>query len=232
MVGLALKVCEGQPQLSPNKPVNASGGSRVFCLPRRWPPPALPWTFAEVLICGRVRKMKSHASTPVSRFHLSRSIWLSLLMRGSVILLVLGVVVAVGLQFATTNELRSAARRIHLGDDRATVHSLLGIPHLGYGPPMRSAVTFPIVTGEMYGGPLNSMHHRLDSFVRRSFRPDASSLYIRRFSQHFREWPVLVEYTPDGHVTGMYEDGVQLLCGNPQRTHKALTSRVRTNGVE
>ena len=27
------------------KPVNASGGSRVFCLPCRWPPPGLPWTF-------------------------------------------------------------------------------------------------------------------------------------------------------------------------------------------
>ena len=43
------------------KPVNASGGSRIFCLPRRWPPPALPWTFVMPIV--RASKVTQSANS-------------------------------------------------------------------------------------------------------------------------------------------------------------------------
>ena len=164
--------------------------------------------------------LKPRSSRKLSENLVFRTNWHSLLFSGSIIFLLLGVVAAATFQLVTVSDLQSAASRIQPGDSRAKVHSLLGIPNLSYGLAGQSAGKRVIIEGDMYGGSLNSMHQELDSFVRRTFRPDASSWYVRRFSLHFRGWPVLVEYSPEGHVTCVYENGTSLSKANLQRTKR------------
>lgn len=68
----------------------------------------------------------------------------------------------------------------------------------------------------MYGGAASHLREDLDSLVSRVFR-GAPSWYRH---QHFKSWPVLVQYDRDDRVTAVFVDGVEITSGMHQRTQR------------
>ena len=135
--------------------------------------------------------------------------WRAMAVRGILGAMALMVATVVGVQWTKTSALRDSARLIQLGDERAKVDALLGRSYYGYETGWPSPGAPATVIGDLYGGPLNSMHMEMDSIAARSLR-GIPQWYNRFFSSNVKAWPVVVEYNSQGLVTAVSVDGLPI----------------------
>lgn len=109
-------------------------------------------------------------------------------------------------QCSKAESLRRIAREIQLGENVFQVDIRLGKSTYGYesGWPYPGAP--PTEFGAMYGGAVNDFRKELDYLVSRVVR--GSPRWC--FPQHFKSWPVLVQYDGDKRVTAVFIDGVEI----------------------
>ncbi len=142
---------------------------------------------------------------------------LSRLSFGVKLTLVLCALSFVAIHVSKTNDLRNVARGIRVGDDVLEVDARLGGSTHGYVYGWPSPGAPPTHQGAMYGGSLDNLHEEFDSLIGRVFGGQPS-WYTNAMSQHYGDWPVVVEYDDDRRVTVVYVDGTKITSSTSQRT--------------
>lgn len=140
-------------------------------------------------------------------------------------------------QRSTGASLRRIAREIQPGDNLLDVDTRLGKATYGYESGWPYPGGPPTEFGVIYGGAVNDFHQELDSLVSHVFR--GSPRWY--FPQHFRSWPVLVQYDADKRVPAQTlckfllrqflrnSPGAQTVV--PYRRSSALRQTHRVSGV-
>jgi hypothetical protein len=104
--------------------------------------------------------------------------------------------------------IRRVASAISVGDNRAQVIRLLGMPRVTYYTGFPAGGGDPTVLGACYGGLLNSLRGTIDGCVHivlGSGRPPSRlyRLYQRFGAQSVEDWPVVIEFDQAGIVAAV-----------------------------